>query len=149
MHFYPKRGTGSGLNKLPRTRHLKKLSSAFVLMATMVGASIVSAGETGPSGVEWQCVQQYDSEFNIRCVTSTGRDESMGLRESGGAVKSSLKAGGDLRTAAEVEFPEVVFAETWSVPLYTPPRDEDRVLVLLQTLLCNRAARCAVSYRSN
>jgi hypothetical protein len=134
---------------LIQTRSFKKLSSAFVLIATIVVPNIASARDTGPSGVEWQCVQQYDSDFNVRCITSPNSDESFAQRELGGVVKTSLPARGDLRTAAEVEFPELVFAESWSVPLYTPPRDEGRVQALLQTLLCNAAARCAVSYRSN
>ncbi|MBE0627796.1 MAG: hypothetical protein IH606_23640 [Burkholderiales bacterium] len=137
------------MNQLNRARSYKKLSSVLVLIAAIVVPNIASARDAGPSGIEWQCVQQYDPEFNIRCITSAGSDERFAQRERGGYVKSSLPVGGDLRTAAEVQFPEVVFAETWSVPLYTPPRDAGRVLALLQTLLCDTAARCAVSYRSN
>lgn len=149
MNCYSKRRSCSNLNQLPRARSLNKLSSVLILIATIVGANIASARDTAPSGIEWQCVQQYDSDFNIRCVTNPASDESFAQRELGGVVKTSLPVGGDLRTAAEVEFPEVVFAESWSVPLYTQPRDEGRVLALLQTLLCDSAARCAVSYRSN
>jgi len=94
-------------------------------------------------------VQQYDSDFNIRCVTSPSSGDNFLQRELGGAVNASLPVAGDLRTAAEVEFPEVVFAESWSVPLYTPPHDAGKVLALLQTLLCYNATRCAVNYRIN
>jgi hypothetical protein len=130
-------------------RLLRKLRPAILLVVTAISSNFSSAGEIAPLGVEWRCVQQYDEFFHVQCAPKPTGFGSAALEASDDIVKASLPGAGELRPVAERGLAEVFSADAWSVPLYSRPRDMVMVNQLLQSVLCNTAPRCSVSYRSN
>jgi len=134
---------------ITRGHILKTLSTVVVLVVSATGTPIASAQNLTPSGVQWQCVQQTDEYFNVLCQPKPIGEGSVVPDSSSGIVQGSLPVNNDLRPVAERGLAEVFSAKAWSVPLYSQPTDQGKVSQLLQSVLCDTAPYCSVTYRSN
>lgn len=133
---------------MTKVQFLKLVSLVIVVVVTVIGSNVVSAQDVSPLGVEWQCVQQYDEYYHILCIPRPTGD-SVAPKTRGDIVKASLPGGGNLRADAERGLTEVLSAEARSVPMFAQPKDKVMVGLLLETVLCDSAPRCSVSYRGN
>jgi len=128
-------------------RLLRKLWPAIALVVSAISSSFAAAGEISPLGVEWRCVQQFDEYFHVVCAPRPSGFGSVAPEASDDIFKASRPGAREMRPVAERGLAEVFAADAWSVPLYSRPRDMLKVNQLLQSVLCNNAPRCSVSYR--
>lgn len=139
----------TGLAQTTKVHFLKTLSLAIVFVVTAVGSNFAFARDMRPSGVEWRCVQQHDEAFNVLCFPKPTGFGSAALEAPAPIVKASLPGKVEMRPVAERGLEDVFAEDAWSVPLHSPPRDMVMVNQLLQSMLCNTAPNCSVSYRRN
>lgn len=129
---------------------------AFCKWSIFLGALItaaacghVRADPTIPLVLSWDCVQESDDRFHVRCVPRLLNTEPSApvafdypLQERPGELVRAR----DLRPVAHRSEAEVFSVPAWRVPLYAPPLDDSFVIVLLRSVLCGKAAGCEVNY---
>jgi hypothetical protein len=141
MNCYSNSKPGSHLVRMSAVDVLKKVSLALFLVLSAANGNPALAQDGAPLGVQWRCVQQYDEVFNILCIPAPAGDGSF--------VPASLRGGDGMPPAPERGVAEEFLTRAQSVPLYARPSDKDMVGILLQSVLCDTAPRCTVSYRIN
>jgi len=125
-----------------------------------LGAALAAAGAFGPVAaaadlgdrpvaIEWQCQQQYDESYHVRCNAHSAQPAATApsaVRVSTEVPAASTLQRVDMRAVALRGAHEIFSPQGWSVPLYTRPTDAQGVTQLLTSVLCDTAPRCTVTY---
>ena len=123
-----------------------------VRLATVftVALPATSSGQTAnPSALYWDCAQQFDDMYHVRCVPR--RQDMPELAPTAAAFPGEDRRPGgggtrDARPVAQRGDAEVFSMPAWNVPLYSLPIDAPFVAELLRSVLCGRAPACKVDY---
>jgi hypothetical protein len=130
---------------------LLKIFFGATLATTGVLVPMAADAADGDSAIaiEWQCRQEYDAFYHVRCTAQGVQSEAAGA--NAGRVSSEVSRPAslqsiDLRPVALRGAGEVFSVHGWRVPLYTQPVDTAAVTQLLASVLCDAAPHCTVTY---
>lgn len=98
-------------------------------------------------GLDWQCIQRFDSLFHAECTLgattpASNPDEAAAATNNGDLLPSPNRyVPLALRPESEISAYPV-----WRIPLYDVPIDRTNAQYLLQSVLCGNARGCSVRY---
>lgn len=121
-------------------------------LAAFLGAVISAACHAQSPAVSallWNCTQQYDDQYHVRCVPHRQRNVEaapIGPEAAAEARPASVSRARDMRPVAHRGEAEVFSVQAWQVPLHALPLDAAFVTELLRSVLCGRAPGCVIDY---
>lgn len=126
--------------------------TGFAYLAATLGAVISAACHAQSPAVPallWDCTQQYDDQYHVRCVPR--RQEHVEAAAMTSEAITEVRLAGDsrardMRPVAHRGEAEVFSVQAWQVPLHALPLDAVFVKELLRSVLCGRAPGCVIDY---
>jgi hypothetical protein len=97
----------------------------------------------------WDCTQQYDDQYHVRCVPHRQQHVEAPLIGPEAATEvrlASVSRARDMRPVAHRGEAEVFSVQAWQVPLHALPLDAVFATELLRSVLCGRAPGCVIDY---
>lgn len=126
----------------------KSPAVAAAMMFAALPAAALAQGAV-PGALQWDCTQQYDQQFHVRCVPR--RPEALAEPQHAAdpapmRVAATGPRARDLRPVAYRDEAEVFGVPAWNVPLHAPPLDAEFATQLLRAVLCGKVPACEIRY---
>lgn len=124
-------------------------SAYLAAILAMVFSAACAAQSSMVPALLWECAQQYDDQYHVRCVPHRQEHVEAALIGPAAATEvrlASISRAWDTRPVAHRGEAEVFSVQAWQVPLHALPLDAVFVTELLRSVLCGRAPGCIINY---